>query len=79
MAFSTAWRNRWLSDESLWLGMLEERNRTSHTYHETTAKQVFGRLPGYLPHLTSLHDVLAARFREIGSLQGSEDSGDARG
>ena len=65
MAVSVAWQNRWLTEESIWLDMLEERNRTSHTYHETTAKEVFNNLPGYLPHLTALHTMLVKRIEEI--------------
>ena len=64
-AFSVAWQNRWLTDETIWLDMLEERNRTSHTYHEATAKEVFDNLPGYLPHLNALQITLATRVDEI--------------
>ena len=65
MSISTAWKNRWISDEALWLDMLEERNRTSHTYKEATAKEVFANLPQYLPHLTALSTTLAKRIEEI--------------
>lgn len=37
-----------LEDIDLWFELLEDRNRTSHTYDESTATQVFesaGRLP----------------------------------
>ena len=64
-AFAVAWQNRWLTEETIWLDMLEERNRTSHTYHEATAKEVFNNLPGYLPHLGGLRITLAARIDEI--------------
>ena len=65
MAVSVAWQNRWLTWETVWLDMLEERNRTSHTYHEAIAKEVFSNLPGYLPHLTALHAMLVKRIAEI--------------
>ena len=32
------------SDESLWLRMLDDRNRTSHTYNEAVAEEIFSRL-----------------------------------
>ncbi|KKM12985.1 hypothetical protein SY88_00795 [Clostridiales bacterium PH28_bin88] len=40
-----------LEDIDLWFELLEDRNRTSHTYDESTATQVFesaGRLPAAL-------------------------------
>ena len=64
-AFSTAWRNGWVADEAAWLDMLEERNKTSHTYHEATAKEVFANLPRHLPHLNQLHEAMAARLAEL--------------
>lgn len=42
---------RLTGDIDLWFEMLEDRNRTAHTYDESTAVQVFesaGRLPGAL-------------------------------
>ena len=60
-AFSTAWRNGWITDEGAWLDMLEERSKTSHTYREATAKEVFENLPGHLSHLNQLHRALVTR------------------
>ena len=65
MAVSIAWQNRWLTSETVWLDMLEERNRTSHTYHEATAKEVFANLPEFLPHLSALHAMLVKRIEGI--------------
>jgi nucleotidyltransferase substrate binding protein (TIGR01987 family) len=64
-AFSTAWRDGWISDEAAWLDMLDERNKTSHTYREAMAKEVFDNLPRHLPHLNQLHQALVTRVREI--------------
>jgi nucleotidyltransferase substrate binding protein (TIGR01987 family) len=65
MAISTAWRNGWISEEDSFLAMLEERNRTSHTYHEETANEVFMNLPHHLPGLRSLCAVLTSRMRQL--------------
>ena len=64
-AFSTAWRNGWSFDETAWLDMLDERNKTSHTYREAMAKEVFDNLPRYLTHFDRLHQALVTRVREI--------------
>lgn len=44
-----AFAARWIDDEALWVKMLEDRNRTSHTYHEALAHEIFERIPSYLP------------------------------
>jgi nucleotidyltransferase substrate binding protein (TIGR01987 family) len=49
-----AFKTSWIENEQGWLAMLEDRNRTSHTYDEDLAKAVFRRLPNYLPLLDSL-------------------------
>ncbi|MBI4472907.1 MAG: nucleotidyltransferase substrate binding protein [Acidobacteria bacterium] len=67
IAFSTAWHNRWISEEETWLDMLDARNRTSHTYRETLAEEVFADLPRFLPALRMLHSALVKRFQEIKS------------
>ena len=55
-----AFKSRWIDDEGGWLAMLEDRNRTSHTYDAALAKDVFSRLPGYLPLLEALDSMLRA-------------------
>ena len=47
-ALRSAFAQGWLTDDAIWLGMIEDRNRTSHTYREELAREIFARLPGYL-------------------------------
>lgn len=54
-----AFKTGWIEDEQGWLAMIEDRNRTTHTYDEQLARDVFGRLPGYLPLL----EVLLLKIR----------------
>ncbi|MEW6544681.1 MAG: HI0074 family nucleotidyltransferase substrate-binding subunit [Nitrospirota bacterium] len=49
-----AFKSGWITDEQGWLAMLEDRNRTAHTYDEQVAKSVFHRLPNYVPLLDGL-------------------------
>jgi nucleotidyltransferase substrate binding protein (TIGR01987 family) len=58
--FKLAFKSGWIVDETGWLAMIEDRNRTTHTYDEQLARDVFGRLPGYPPLL----DALLAKLRE---------------
>ncbi|MBX3329400.1 MAG: nucleotidyltransferase substrate binding protein [Nitrospira sp.] len=53
-----AYKNSWINDETGWLAMLEDRNRTAHTYDETLAKDVYRRLPAHLPLLQALNTYL---------------------
>lgn len=53
-----AYKNGWIGDESGGLAMLEDRNRTAHTYDETLAKDVYRRLAAYLPLLHELNTYL---------------------
>jgi nucleotidyltransferase substrate binding protein (TIGR01987 family) len=50
----TAYQIGWLSDEELWLQMLDDRNRTSHTYDEPTATQIYENIKDYCPEITKL-------------------------
>lgn len=56
--FKLAYKNGWIGDESGWLVMLEDRNRTAHTYDETLAKDVYLRLAAHLPLLRTLNTYL---------------------
>jgi nucleotidyltransferase substrate binding protein (TIGR01987 family) len=35
----------WIANDAAWLGMLDDRNRTAHTYDEQLAVQIFGGSP----------------------------------
>lgn len=54
-----AFKTGWVDSEPDWLAMLEDRNRTSHTYNETLARDVFSRLAG---HLASLRHLVATQL-----------------
>jgi nucleotidyltransferase substrate binding protein (TIGR01987 family) len=47
-AFQKAFQMGWLEDELFWLGMLKDRNLSSHTYNEELAIGLFEKLPRYL-------------------------------
>lgn len=50
-------------DDARWLRMLDDRNRTVHTYDEETAEKVYRHLPRYLRLFQDLRDALRARLR----------------
>ena len=60
-ALRVAHRLAWVDDEGLWLRMLDDRNRTTHTYNESVAEEIFGRLAGYAFALDTLRRRLVAR------------------
>jgi len=41
-----AFRMEWIEGEEIFLGMLKDRNKSSHVYEETEAKKIFGRIKG---------------------------------
>jgi nucleotidyltransferase substrate binding protein (TIGR01987 family) len=55
-----AYKNGWLGNETGWLAMLEDRNRTAHTYDEALAKDVYRRLSAHLPLLQALDEYLGS-------------------
>jgi nucleotidyltransferase substrate binding protein (TIGR01987 family) len=59
--FKLAYKNNWIVEEAGWLAMLEDRNRTAHTYDETLAKDVYRRLSSYVP----LFQALATALRPL--------------
>jgi nucleotidyltransferase substrate binding protein (TIGR01987 family) len=64
-AFAVAWRNQWVAEQTPWLDMSDARNKTSHTYREAVAVDVYKGLGGHAPHLAALHSTLSARLAEI--------------
>ncbi|MDO9711657.1 HI0074 family nucleotidyltransferase substrate-binding subunit [Paracraurococcus lichenis] len=55
-AFRAAYAQGWLDGEAIWLAMIDDRNRTSHTYDEGIAQDVLSRLPS---HLQAMREALA--------------------
>jgi nucleotidyltransferase substrate binding protein (TIGR01987 family) len=50
-----------VEEDARWMSMVEDRSRTSHTYDETTARAVYGALPGHARLLRELGRRLAER------------------
>ena len=46
--FAEAFRLGLVSDNPLWLKMIEDRNLSVHTYNEKLAEDIYGRLKDYL-------------------------------
>lgn len=49
-----------IPDDPSWLGMIELRNLTSHTYDEKVAERIYAELPGMLKRF----NALLARLRQ---------------
>ncbi|MBM3801914.1 MAG: nucleotidyltransferase [Acidimicrobiia bacterium] len=53
-----ALRIQWLNDEEAWLQMLQDRNLTSHTYHEALADEIYSRLANHHARMSELFGFL---------------------
>lgn len=53
-AWQTAFQLGWIDDDRLWLDMLDDRNRASHSYREATAEKIYIRLAGYAAAVAAL-------------------------
>ena len=58
--FRAAFRLGLVEDDSGWMAMVEDRNRTPHTYDEASARAIYTALPGHTRLLTNL----LSRLRE---------------
>ena len=54
-----------LKDVDVWFEMLDDRNRTSHTYNEITAEQVFESARNLPSRLRSVMDLIKKRYVEL--------------
>lgn len=61
-ALQEAFRAGWLSDEAAWLQMLRDRNETSHTYNEQTARRIYGNIRVAFPEMERTYRSLRHRF-----------------
>lgn len=49
----------WITDEVIWLKMLDDRNNTSHTYNKNLAEAIYGHIHGrYCAELARIMDIL---------------------
>jgi nucleotidyltransferase substrate binding protein (TIGR01987 family) len=62
--FRVGFRLRMLENDPRWLAMVEDRNRTSHTYDEDSATAIYRALSGYAEILRSLLGRLQAAPRD---------------
>lgn len=56
--FREAFKLGWIADDKIRLDMLEDRNRTTHTYKEEVAEAIYSRLPEYTRYLRHLLESL---------------------
>lgn len=47
-----------IDHETQWLGMLHDRNQTSHTYNEKLADEIYGRIKKYFPVIETTYLAL---------------------
>lgn len=57
-----AFTAKWVDDETAWLQMLNDRNRTSHVYDENTALEIFHHIQQNIGVLKSLYRFLQDRY-----------------
>ncbi len=61
-----AFQQHWFDDEMIWIGMLEDRNKTSHIYEEATALAIFKRIKNaYYPEFRRTYDFLKYRYSDL--------------
>jgi len=59
---SKAFQFSLIGDEKMWLGMLDDRNNTSHIYKYEDAKKVFENIKLYLPILEKTYNKLEKKY-----------------
>lgn len=58
--FQEAFQFGLIEDDERWTAMMDDRNLTVHTYNEELAKEIFSRLPDYIPLLTILDEKFSS-------------------
>lgn len=61
-SFVEAFRLGWIGDEQAWLGMLKDRNLTSHVYKEEEILAIYKHLPLYAEVMQRTYKQLVERF-----------------
>ena len=60
-----AYKSGWIRKETLWIDMLDDRNRTSHIYSEEMANEIYDHIKEYQAELTHTYQFLADRYSDI--------------
>ncbi len=61
-SFKEAFKVGWVTEEHVFLNMLEDRNKTSHIYDQATASEIFRRIKDdYLPAMKGVLNILSCR------------------
>lgn len=53
---------KWIDNDGIWLSMLDDRNRTSHVYDESLARQIYLHIHDYLPEMQQVYSLLQREF-----------------
>ena len=58
----------WLGDDdTVWLGMAEDRNLVAHTYSAEQALEIYHRVKDYVVALRNAHDLLIEKYPDLQS------------
>jgi nucleotidyltransferase substrate binding protein (TIGR01987 family) len=57
-----AYQAQWLTDETAWLEILRDRNESSHTDDEATARRIYANIKRNFPELERTYAFLQQRF-----------------
>lgn len=57
-----AYQFEFINDESIWLSILDDKNRSSHVYKESEAERIFQNLARYLPVMMKTYQFLKEKF-----------------
>ena len=56
----------WLgNDDTVWLGMAEDRNLVAHTYDAEQALEIYHRVKDYVIALRKAHDLLIEKYPDL--------------
>lgn len=62
-AFAFAYQSGLIENENVWLDLLNDRNMTTHTYHEVVANQIYIRIKNtYVDAFEKAYVILKARM-----------------
>lgn len=61
-ALQEAYSLGWIQNEKLWIGMLEDRNNSSHTYNKKLALEIYERIVSYYTEMQKLYILLKEKI-----------------